>query len=389
MARSTLRLAVPGVALALALATSTAAAAPGASATPVFGVSVNRIINDDFTPAHWDAPLRAVRASGITLARTDAFWMWAEPHPPRHGVHRYDWRRLDAVATALASHRLRWLPILDYSAIWAATYRGDYHSPPRSNADYAAYARAFAARYGRGGRFWRGHPRLPRLPVTDYEIWNEPNNGKYFWKPKPDAARFADMYLRARAAIHAVDGHATVVVGGLVAHPSFVAAMYAARPDLRGNVDALGWHAYAPRVEGLLTGLRDLRATLELEGEPDLPLHVTELGWPTGGGDPTVLPELARATALEAAADQIARSDCGITSVIAYTWRTPRRDATGFGIRRPDGRPGPSSRAFARVVKRCERAPARRLPICHPPGDGEAIGSALRVGTGAAVTALT
>jgi hypothetical protein len=375
--------------LAVAVALGGSARARAAPSSPFFGVSVNRIVNDDFTPAHWDAPLRAVRASGLTHARTDAFWMWAEPRPPRRGIHHYDWWRLDAVATAIARQRLHWLPILDYSAIWAATYKGDYHSPPRSNADYAAYAHAFAARYGRGGTFWRGHPRLPRLPVTDYEIWNEPNSGKWFWKPKPDAARYADMYLRARDAIHAVDGRATVVVGGLVAHPSFVAAMYAARPDLRGNVDALGWHAYAPRVEGLLTGLRDLRATLELEGEPDLPLQVTELGWPTGGNDPTVLRESARATALETAADRIARSDCGVSSVIAYTWRTPRHDATGFGIRRPDGRPGPSSRAFDRVVKRFGRTSTERIAVCHPPGEGHAIGSALRVGTGAAVTALT
>jgi hypothetical protein len=373
----------------LALALSGGSTARAGDPGRLFGVSVNRIVNDDFTPSHWDASLRAVRASGITRTRTDAFWMWAESHPPRHGVHRYDWRRLDAVARALAVHRLRWLPILDYSAIWAATYRGDYHSPPRSNADYAAYARAFARRYGRGGAFWRLHPRVPKLPVTDYEIWNEPNNGQFFWKPKPDAARFADMYLRARTAIHAVDRRATVVVGGLVAHTSFVMAMYAARPDLRGKVDALGWHAYAPRVEGSLRGLRDLRATLELEGEPDLPVHVTELGWPTAGDDPTVLPEPARATALESAADRIARSDCGVSSLVAYTWRTPRHDATGFGIRRPDGRPGPSSRAFIRVVRRYGRGPAKRLPICHPPGEGEAIGSALRLAVGAAVTALT
>jgi hypothetical protein len=373
----------------LALAASGDSPARAADGSALFGVSVNRIVNDDFTPSHWDAPLRDVRASGITQARTDAFWMWAEPRPPRRGVHRYDWRRLDAVAGALARHRLRWLPILDYSAIWAATYRHDYHSPPRRNADYAAYARAFAARYGRGGSFWRGHRGLPRLPVVDYEIWNEPNNGKWFWKPKPDAARYADMYLRARAAIHAVDGRATVVVGGLVAHPRFVSAMYAARPDLRGRVDALGWHAYAPKVEGLLKGLRDLRATLEIEGEPDLPVHVTELGWPTGGDDPTVLPEPARAVAFEQATDRLARSDCGIRALIAYTWRTPPRDATGFGIARPDGRPGPSSRAFLRAVKRHARGPRRRVATCHPPGAGAAIASSLRVGTGAAVTALT
>jgi hypothetical protein len=380
------RWALPAV---LALAVSGAAPARAADPGRLFGVSVNRIVNDDFTPRHWDAPLRAVRASGIHQARTDAFWMWAEPRPPRRGVHRYDWRRLDAVATALARHRLSWLPILDYSAIWAASYRGDYHSPPRRNSDYAAYARAFASRYGRGGSFWRSHRGLPRLPVTVYEIWNEPNNGKFFWKPRPDAARFADMYLRARAAIHAVDDRSTVVVGGLVAHPAFVRKMYAARPDLRGKVDALGWHAYAPRVEGLLSGLRELRAALELEGEPDLPVHVTELGWPTGGPDPTVLPDPARATALETAADRLARSDCAIRAVIAYTWSTPRHDRTGFGIRRPDGRPGPSSKAFLRVVKRFGRRPVRRRALCHPPGAGNAIGSALRVGTGAVVTALT
>src|SRR3954454_8991413 len=383
MVRSSVLLAV------LALAVGGAAPARAADAGSLFGVSVNRIVNDDFTPRHWDAPLRAVRASGITQARTDAFWMWAEPRPPLRGVHRYDWRRLDAVATALASHRLRWLPILDYSAIWAATYRGDYHSPPRRTADYVASAGPSATRYARGGAFCRRHPRLPRLPVTDYEIWNEPNNGQFFWKPKPDAARFADMYLRARAAIHAVDKRATVVVGGLVAHPSFVMKMYAARPDLRGHVDALGWHAYAPRVAGLLQGLRELRATLELEGEPGLKVHVTELGWPTAGPDKTVLPDPARATALETAADRLARSDCGIRAVIAYTWSTPRHDRSRFGIRRPDGGPGPSSKAFLRVVKRFGGRPAKRFAICRPPGAGNAIASALRIGTGAAVTALT
>jgi hypothetical protein len=371
-----------------ALAAAGAGPAAAADRPPVFGVNVNRVINDDFTPAHWNKPFGDVRASGLTEARTDAFWMWAEPRPPRHRVHTYEWWRLDAVATALARHHLRWLAVLDYSAIWAATYKGDYHSLPRSNADYAAYARAFAARYGRGGSFWRRHPRLPRLPVTDYEIWNEPNNGKWFWKPRPDAGRYADMYLRARTAIHAVDPRATVLVGGLVAHPSFVRAMYAARPDLHGKVDALGWHAYAPRVEGLLTGLRDLRETLELEGEPDLPVHVTELGWPTGGGDPTVLPEPARAAAFEDATRRLARSDCGIRAIVAYTWRTPRHDATGFGIRRPDGRPGPSSKAFVHVARRFGKQAGGTLPICHPPGAGPEIASALRVGTGATVTAL-
>ena len=314
--------------------------------------------------------------------------MWAEPAPPRRGVHRYRWDRLDAVAAALARHRLRWLPILDYSALWAASLPTDYHSPPTSNDDYAAYARAFAARYGRGGSFWAKHPDLPRLPVTDYEIWNEPNNGQWFWKPKPDAARYADMYLKARTAIRSVDSNATVVVGGLVAHAGFVAKMYAARPDLHGNVDAIGWHAYGPRIRVLERGVRELRQTLELAGEAYVPIHLTELGWPTSGNDPTVLPERTRAVALETAAERFASSDCGIRAVIAYTWRTPRKDRTGYGIRRPNGRPAPSSRGFRRAMMRAARNPGTRVHLCHPPGIADAISSTVRIATGVVTAAL-
>ena len=53
-----------------------AGAAP-ARADEMFGVNVNRVFNDDFTPAHWDAPLCAIREAGLRQARSDAFWMWA------------------------------------------------------------------------------------------------------------------------------------------------------------------------------------------------------------------------------------------------------------------------------------------------------------------------
>jgi hypothetical protein len=362
--------------LALALAPAGTGRAASQPPDSMFGVSVNRVFNDDFTPAHWTGTLAAVRESGIRQARSDAFWMWAEPSPPANGVHTFSWDWLDAEARALATHDLHWLPVLDYSALWAASDPSDYHSPPTSNDDYAAYAKAFAERYGRGGSFWSQHPEVTQLPVTDYEIWNEPN-AAWAWHPTPDAARYADMYLRAREAIHSVDPEATVVVGGLAAHTSYVEKMYAARPELRGNVDAMGWHAYAPRVDGMIAGVRSLRRTLERLGDPDMPIHLTEIGWPTSGtgyAARIVLRESERAVALEVATEAFARSDCGVTAVIPYTWTTPEKHPGDgedwYGLRHPDGRPSPSSEALTRVVARWQTNPATdaaRFPLCHPP----------------------
>src|SRR3954471_11300989 len=356
---------------ALARGTNTRATPDTAAGSDMFAISVNRVFNDDFTPLHWDAPLQAVHDTGFRAARSDAFWMWAEPAPPHDGVHTYDWAKLDAEAGALAKHDLRWLPILDYSAHWAASDPGNYHSPPTSNDDYAAYAKASAERYGRGGT------HAGPFPVTTYEIWNEPN-GPWFWHPTPDAAVYADMYIKASAEIKSVDPDATVVVGGLVADATFVERMYAARPELRGNVDAIGWHAYAPSPAGIFRGVRGLRQTLERLGDPDVPINVTELGWPTHGTgkdvQPIVVSEDARAASLEVAAEALARSDCNVGAVIPYTWTTPERDTDNeedwYGIRHPDGSPSPTSDALVRVLERWRSDPpsdSARFRICPPP----------------------
>jgi hypothetical protein len=336
-------------------------------------VNVNRVFNDDFTPAHWDAPLSAVRASGLRQARSDAFWMWAESNPPVDGVHTYRWSWLDAEAGALARHDLRWRPILDYSALWAASDQSDYHSPPTSNDDYAAYAGAFAARYGRGGSFWTEHNALAPLPVEVYEIWNEPDIA-WFWRPGPDPATYADMYIKARTAIHAVDPQATVLVGGIAGNARFVAAMYAAHPELRGNVDGVGWHAYAKDAAGMVRGVRALRQTLDGLAETTVPIHLTEIGWPTSGNVPIALAEDARAPSLELVTDSFARSDCGIGAVVPYTWTTPEKDPAAvedwYGIRHADGSSTSTSDAFGRVVARWDAQPVdegSRLRLCYPP----------------------
>lgn len=64
-----------------------------------FGASVNHLFNDGtYSPTQVDAQLAALRATGATLARSDALWEATEPQPPVDGVHHYSWTFDDAIA---------------------------------------------------------------------------------------------------------------------------------------------------------------------------------------------------------------------------------------------------------------------------------------------------
>jgi hypothetical protein len=253
------------------------------------------------------------------------------------------------VAGDLAQHGLTWLPILDYSAPWAQSIPGQDHSPPRSAADYAAYARAFAARYGAGGTFWRLHPEMAPLPVTAIEVWNEPDSGE-FWSPRPDAAGYARLYAATRDAVHAVDPTARVIVGGLVDAAGFLPAMIGARPSGTGEVDGVAVHPYGtPDV--VLGKVRAARGTLAALGLGNVPLYVTEVGWTTSPpGALDYVPAARRPAWIEQTVRALSGGWCGVAATVLYTWVTPQRNPADsqdwFGIHDPDGASTPSSVAF-------------------------------------------
>ena len=327
-----------------------ALAAPSGQA---FGVNVNLLFNTfSYTPAQIEAQLAAVHATGATLARSDALWEATEPRAPVDGRHTYDWSFDDQIAGALAANGLTWLPILDYTAPWAQSIPGQDHSPPRSDADYAAYAAAFTARYGADGIYWRSHPALTPTPVTTIEIWNEPDNGE-FWTPAPDARGYADLYLAARGAIDTVDPSIRAIVGGLTAPSTFLPAMLDAVPQLRGHIDGVAIHPYgSPAV--VLAKVRGARAALVSEGMGAVPLYVTEFGWTTGPpGALDYVPAQRRPGDIATTLADLGHLDCGVAASVLYTWVSPRRDATNpqdwFGIADPDdpGAGTPDTAAFS------------------------------------------
>ena len=353
---------------------STSSSPPPRGALPApptlqFGVNVNLVFNNfTYAPAQINAQLAAVAATGVTVARSDALWEATEPTAPVGGIHHYHWDFDDAIAGSLAAHGLTWLPILDYSAPWAQSIPGTDHSPPRDATAYAAYAGAFASRYGPGGSFWRAHPEITPHPVTTIEIWNEPDQPE-FWKPAPSAGAYAALYVAARTAIDAVEPDIRVIIGGLTDPTGFLPQLLQAAPPLRDHIDGVAIHPYGQPAT-VLRKVVAARATLQRLGLDRVPLYVTEFGWTTSPpGIMDFVPAARRPADIQSALTGLGRVGCGVAMIVLYTWVSPGGDpadgqnwygianptqpadgtadtaALTAGVRAASGSPGPGSTA--------------------------------------------
>jgi len=89
-----------------------------------FGANTGLLFNGStYSPATINAQLKALAATGATVARSDAPWEATEPTAPSGNLHAYSWAFDDTIAGELAANGLTWLPIIDYSAPWARAIR--------------------------------------------------------------------------------------------------------------------------------------------------------------------------------------------------------------------------------------------------------------------------
>ncbi len=365
-------LALGATAVAGPASASAGSVATGGSlgSTVDFGTNTGVMFNaGHYTRAQIDAQLAALARTGATVVRSDALWEDAEQQAPiglLH-LHRYNWTLDDLIMSSLATHGLRWLPIIDYSAPWAKASPGQIHSPPSSVSDYAAFAAAVAARYGPGGSFWLENPRLKPLPVLTYEIWNEPDNAT-FWFPTPNPAAYATLYGAARSAILAKQPGAHVLVGGLTRPAWFLQAMLASDPGLASAIDGVAIHPYGGTPDQVFANVRDARLAMRSDGLGGVPLYITEFGWTTHGtGSRDTASAAARPGYISTALSTLGHTDCGVAAVLLYAWTTPDRNPANpedwFGISPPGAGGSPDTAAFTAGLQ-AGGAPAPPTLLC-------------------------
>jgi hypothetical protein len=200
----------------------------------------------------------------------------------------YDWSLYDSIVGQAARNGIKLLPTIYSSPRWAAATP---EHPPATSAlgGFQRFVHAAAERYGHRGAFWAQNPAIPAIPITHWQIWNEPNSPS-FWAPKPDAKRYVELLRVARRGIRAADPKARILLAGLFPTPGTSLGVYLRRylPQIyraegRKLFDGVAVHPYNIRPKGTIEDLRDVRRIMARFNDERTPLWVTEVGWATAG----------------------------------------------------------------------------------------------------------
>jgi hypothetical protein len=221
--------------------------------------------------------------SGVESVRT--VFSWALAQPTADGP--LDFTDTDRKVAMASRHGVALLPVVLYTPHWAARSPDTFGSTPKYASDYAAFMRQLVLRYGPRGSFWGENPKLPRRPIRDWQLWNEPHFDFYWHVPGADKTQWASEYVellrQARPAIKQADPGARIVLAGLAdASWRIMAGLY--RAGVQGNFDVATVHIFTGRPGYVMTAVELVGRELKRHGEGRKPIWVTEATFPAGKG---------------------------------------------------------------------------------------------------------
>jgi hypothetical protein len=284
-------------------------------------------------------------SSGVESLRVTLAWHSLERTPGA-----YNFALLDRVVAAAARHGIVVLANMTETAPWASerpSHADAWRLPPRDPNTFAELMRQLVLRYGPAGSFWAQNPTLPRVPIRQWQIWNE-QTAPWHWQRRPWAPSYTRLLKAAYRAIHGADRRAKVVAGSLVASRANYAPWDAARDLYRAGAkrffDVIAVHPFTNNsrsarltVDQTLEIVRRVRAQMRRRRDGRKPIILTELTWPASVGkvprrallglETTSRGQVAR---LKAAYRRLARDrrKLRITQTYWYNWAS-QYDADG------------------------------------------------------------
>jgi hypothetical protein len=318
-----------------------AAAAPASSQgqsgpDPFYGViPIEQMEQNEFTKLG-DAKIGTLRLPVI--------WRQIEQAPDS-----YDWSALDYYVGNAARVGVEVLPFPYTSPQWAVSGCNSeikcQNVPPLSGEARDAwhdFLRDFIARYGPNGEFWAANPDIPPLPITTYQIWNEPSSPTYWKNPNP--GQYAELVKLSAETIRAEIPQARILLAGLFGTPQgkdaarnvvwkYLGRLYKTQ-GIEDSFDAVALHPYAPDIDGLDTQLRKARQKMQRAGDADAEIVVTEIGWGSArpqGDRPLIKGKQGQRRLLKQSYRFLNKNQdkYSIGGIIWYAWRDPGYDVEG------------------------------------------------------------
>ena len=281
---------------AAATAALFAAPAQAASVSPsFFGVMANGPLDGPGVDLVNEGAV--MKANGVGTIRLPVQWPLLQPYASfaqiPESTHQYftnvggiptDFSTTDAQIAAAARNKIDVTALVLRSPAWAALKPNEVFSPPREPAAYGRFLKTLISRYGPKGNFWSANPSVPKRPLRNFQIWNEPSLSRYF-PVTPWAPAYAKLLRASYTAVKAADPGAKVITAGL---PNFswrdYATLFKAGMKARGYFDAIAVHPFTGTATGSVKILGFVRAVLDANGARSAPLWVTEISWPSGRG---------------------------------------------------------------------------------------------------------
>ena len=366
-------------ALAAVLVVAPAAASARTVPQGFFGVMYDHGIEtgpDDAQDTAWDQ----MASSGVETVRT--VFDWGEAQPRGRGTE-FDFARTDGVVRRAALRNLDVLPVVMYSPEWARAYRNRFTSPPKDRNDYVTYLAALVERYGPDGTFWTEHPELPKHPLREWQIWNEPHLPAYWDAPERGPYGYVKNYpLMLRASyniVKSLDPGAKIVIAGITQRAwEEIEVLY--QHGIKRYFDVAALQIFPQTVRRSLKATALYRDALDRRGDQRKPIYLTEITWPASKGktDPIKYQRQETSRGMATKLGQMyakmvgRRRALGVGKVFWYTWSSPYgRGGSNFhytGLLRFDDNvftAQPALAAYQRSARRFEGCAKTAAGVCQ------------------------
>jgi hypothetical protein len=319
--------------LVLAILATLALAAPAGAA---------RSVPHGFVGVHWshelasapadaqDAQWDVMASSGIESVRADFSW----PGMQDGRGEPLDFSRSDALVRRATLRNVSLLPVVNEAPRWASAYKRRVKSPPRLNSDYASFIAGLVERYGPSGSFWVENPTLPKRPLREWQIWNEPHLRSYWDAPEKSRwgypAGYGKLLRSAYRAVKVRDPGAKVVLAGITQRAwEEIEELYAVG-RIKGAFDVAALQIFPQTVRRSVLATKLFREALRARGDRRKPIYLTEISWPASRGRTPRVRWLAHETSRSMAAKLATaygrlaknRRALGLQRVYWFTWAT-------------------------------------------------------------------